>query len=215
MASTRPLCDTGRPLPPPAFCMGTTARKKRSAGAVPSGASGSRDASAPRTPSAAGPAEPLERARLLAEVARQRVRIAKEELKRARKRVKEAKREAKRARKQADATRKAWKKARKAHRAKGSPEASTTGTAARPRRRKARAQKAKGPTPRRTTKSPTPRRTTKRPTPRRTARGPTLRRTKRPQSARRRQLISPTPPPPPAPDSQADGSAPITPSSEA
>jgi len=62
------------------------------------------------------PAEPLERARLLAEVARQRVRIAKEELKRARKRVKEAKREAKRARKQAAVTRKAWKKARKAHR---------------------------------------------------------------------------------------------------
>jgi hypothetical protein len=63
------------------------------------------------------PAEPLERARLQAEVARQRVRIAKEELKRARKRVKEAKREARRARKQAAATRKVWKKARKAHRA--------------------------------------------------------------------------------------------------
>ena len=36
------------------------------------------------------PAEPLERARLQAEVAKQRVRIAKEELKRARKRLKEA-----------------------------------------------------------------------------------------------------------------------------
>ena len=42
---------------------------------------------------------PSGRARLQAEVARQRVRIAKEELKRARKRLKEAKREAKRARK--------------------------------------------------------------------------------------------------------------------
>src|SRR5205807_2172631 len=45
------------------------------------------------------PAEPLERARLQADVAKQRVRIAKEELKRARKRLKEAKREARRARK--------------------------------------------------------------------------------------------------------------------
>ena len=40
------------------------------------------------------PTEPLERARLQADVAKQRVRIAKEELKRARKRLKEAKREA-------------------------------------------------------------------------------------------------------------------------
>jgi len=38
------------------------------------------------------PAEPLERVRLQAEVAKQRVRIAKDELKRARKRLKEAKR---------------------------------------------------------------------------------------------------------------------------
>jgi len=37
------------------------------------------------------PVEPLERARLQADVAKQRVRIAKEELKRARKRLKEAK----------------------------------------------------------------------------------------------------------------------------
>ena len=36
------------------------------------------------------PSEPLERARLQADVAKQRVRIAKEELKRARKRLKEA-----------------------------------------------------------------------------------------------------------------------------
>jgi len=46
------------------------------------------------------PAEPLERARLQADVSKQRVRIAKDELKRARKRLKEAKREAKRARKE-------------------------------------------------------------------------------------------------------------------
>src|SRR5207253_1061223 len=60
------------------------------------------------------PAEPLERARLQADVAKQRVRIAKEELKRARKRLKEAKREARRARKQAAVARKAWKRARRA-----------------------------------------------------------------------------------------------------
>src|SRR5215472_18113196 len=60
------------------------------------------------------PAEPLERARLQADVAKQRVRIAKDELKRARKRLKEAKREAKRARKVAAAARKAWKRARRA-----------------------------------------------------------------------------------------------------
>ncbi len=48
-------------------------------------------------------ATPFERARLLADVAKQRVRIAKEELKRARKRLKEAKREARRARKHAAA----------------------------------------------------------------------------------------------------------------
>jgi len=60
------------------------------------------------------PAEPLERARLQAEVAKQRVRIAKEELKRARKRLKEAKREAKRARKHSVAARKVWKRVRRA-----------------------------------------------------------------------------------------------------
>ena len=60
------------------------------------------------------PAEPLDRARLQADVAKQRVRIAKEELKRARKRLKEAKRESKRARKQAAAARKVWKRARRA-----------------------------------------------------------------------------------------------------
>jgi colicin import membrane protein len=64
--------------------------------------------------SKAASAEPVERARLQADVAKQRVRIAKEELKRARKRLKEAKREARRARKQADAARKAWKQAQRA-----------------------------------------------------------------------------------------------------
>src|SRR5690348_3443412 len=64
-------------------------------------------------PAEGSQAEPIERARLQAEVARQRVRIAKEELKRARKRLKEAKREAKRARKLAASTRKVWKRARR------------------------------------------------------------------------------------------------------
>src|SRR5690348_8989044 len=104
--------------------MGKTASEKRSADAQPSGASDGTDASAPGESLAGEPAEPLERARLQAEVARQRVRIAKEELKRARKRVKEARREAKRARKQADAARKVWKKARKAHRANSTSQAS-------------------------------------------------------------------------------------------
>jgi hypothetical protein len=101
--------------------MGKTASEKRSARTKPSGAANGADVSTPgagaRASAAGDPAEPIERARLQAEVARQRVRIAKEELKRARKRMKEAKREAKRARKQAAVARKAWKKARKAHRA--------------------------------------------------------------------------------------------------
>ena len=69
------------------------------------------------------PAEPLERARLQADVAKQRVRIAKEELKRARKRLKEAKREAKRARKQSAAARKAWKRVRRAQKKGGAKSA--------------------------------------------------------------------------------------------
>ena len=56
-------------------------------------------------------AEIIERARLQADVAQQRVRLAKDELRRARKRLKEAKREAKRTRKFAVATRKDWKRA--------------------------------------------------------------------------------------------------------
>jgi hypothetical protein len=58
-------------------------------------------------------AEIIERTQLQAEVAQQRVRLAKEELRRARKRLKEAKREAKRARKQAASTRKEWKRAQR------------------------------------------------------------------------------------------------------
>jgi hypothetical protein len=74
---------------------------------------GSDNSSRGTEPAEGSQAEPIERARLQAEVARQRVRIAKEELKRARKRLKEAKREAKRARKLASSTRKIWKRARR------------------------------------------------------------------------------------------------------
>src|ERR1700745_2704361 len=59
------------------------------------------------------PADVIERARLQADVAQQRVRLAKDELRRARKRLKEAKREARRAPKQAAITRKDWKRARR------------------------------------------------------------------------------------------------------
>lgn len=58
-------------------------------------------------------AEIIDRARLQADVAQQRVRLAKDELRRARKRLKEAKREAKRARKYATLARKDWKRARR------------------------------------------------------------------------------------------------------
>jgi chromosome segregation ATPase len=54
-----------------------------------------------------------DRAQLRLEVAKQRMRLAKEELKRARKRFKEAKREVKRARKRVSAMKKASKRARK------------------------------------------------------------------------------------------------------
>ncbi len=75
---------------------------------------------------------PSARARLLAEVAKQRVRIAKEELKRARKRLKEAKREARRARKGAAVARKAWKHARRAQKGSGA-KARKSGPAAKAR----------------------------------------------------------------------------------
>src|SRR4051812_3294420 len=58
-------------------------------------------------------AEVIDRAQLQADVARQRVRLAKDELHRARKRLKEAKREARRARKYASLARKHWKRARR------------------------------------------------------------------------------------------------------
>jgi len=83
------------------------------------------------------PTEPLARARLQADVAKQRVRIAKDELKRARKRLKEAKREAKRARKLAAAARKAWKRARRAQKS-GSEKSVRTKTARSPAGRKTR-----------------------------------------------------------------------------
>ena len=67
-------------------------------------------------------AEVIDRAQLQADVARQRVRLAKDELRRARKRLKEAKREAKRARKYASVARKAWKRARRHSEKEGSAE---------------------------------------------------------------------------------------------
>jgi hypothetical protein len=138
--------------------MGKTATEKRPEGAAPPGdsADASRADTPARTPAAGETAEPLERARLLAEVARQRVRIAKEELKRARKRVKEAKREAKRARKQAAVARKAWKKARKAHRA--NPATASSGARGKPPRATpktaTRGAKGKSARPRRAARTP-------------------------------------------------------------
>jgi hypothetical protein len=67
-------------------------------------------------------AEIIDRARLQADVAQQRVRLAKDELRRARKRLKEAKREAKRTRKYATLARKDWKRARRHAEKDGSPE---------------------------------------------------------------------------------------------
>jgi hypothetical protein len=67
-------------------------------------------------------AEIIDRAQLQADVARQRVRLAKDELHRARKRLKEAKREARRARKYASLARKDWKRARREAEKEGSKE---------------------------------------------------------------------------------------------
>lgn len=97
VASVGGLCETGTHLRRQAM--------KRTGSEMPSP-----DESATGT---AGAAEIIERARLQADVAQQRVRLAKDELHRARKRLKEAKREARRARKHADATRKDWKRARR------------------------------------------------------------------------------------------------------
>ncbi|HTX24002.1 MAG TPA: hypothetical protein VMD03_05050 [Steroidobacteraceae bacterium] len=81
---------------------------------------GSKSSAATKEPQAAGDvtattdlAATAARARLRVEVAKQNVRLAKEEMKRARKRYKEAKREAKRARRRAAATHKALKRARR------------------------------------------------------------------------------------------------------
>jgi hypothetical protein len=74
------------------------------------------------SPGNEGSAEVIERARLQADVAQQRVRLAKDELRRARKRLKEAKREAKRARKHASLARKDWKRARRQAKKDGSTE---------------------------------------------------------------------------------------------
>jgi len=83
----------------------------------------------PETPSVnespAGHAESadvIDRAQLQADVARQRVRLAKDELRRARKRLKEAKREARRARRYASLARKDWKRARRQAEKEGSTE---------------------------------------------------------------------------------------------
>jgi len=69
-----------------------------------------------------GSMELFKRARLQADVAGQRLRLAKEELRRARRRLKEAKREAKRTRKYASAARKDWKRARRQAKKDGSTE---------------------------------------------------------------------------------------------
>ena len=84
---------------------------------------GSETASADDAPaSQSESAEVIDRAQLQADVARQRVRLAKDELRRARKRLKEAKREAKRARKYASLARKDWKRARRQSEKEGSAE---------------------------------------------------------------------------------------------
>jgi hypothetical protein len=91
------------------------------------------------SPGNEGPAEIIERARLQADVAQQRVRLAKDELRRARKRLKEAKREAKRARKHASLARKDWKRARRHAKKDGSTEGQQTQAMTVKRRRKPKA----------------------------------------------------------------------------
>lgn len=109
-----------------------------------------------------GSAEIIERARLQADVAQQRVRLAKEELKRARKRLKEAKREAKRARKYATLARKDWKKARRKARKEGSQESQKPDAPAGRQRRKMKRKLAGGNRTRRTRGSATKSRGTRR-----------------------------------------------------
>ena len=80
------------------------------------------------------------RARLRVDVAKQSVRLAKEELKRARKRFKDAKREVRRARKRASAARRAWKQARRTRPTRtGTPKAVVKTTVKTARKKTARA----------------------------------------------------------------------------
>ena len=88
------------------------------------------------SPGSEGPPEIIERARLQADVAQQRVRLAKDELRRARKRLKEAKREARRARKHAALSRKNWKRARRKAKNEGPTTDESTQEARRLRRSK-------------------------------------------------------------------------------
>jgi hypothetical protein len=87
-------------------------------------------------------AEIIDRARLQADVAQQRVRLAKDELRRARKRLKEAKREAKRTRKYATLARKDWKRARRHAEKDGTSEARKHVVAATKSARKPKAKSA-------------------------------------------------------------------------
>lgn len=106
MASIPGLCETGRSL-------SRHVMKKTGSEMPPADDS---------PPEKEGSVETIERARLQADVAQQRVRLAKDELRRARKRLKEAKREARRARKYSSLARKDWKRARRQARKDGSPE---------------------------------------------------------------------------------------------
>jgi hypothetical protein len=115
VASRGGSCETDGSLRPRA--MKKTGSETASADDAPAGQSES--------------AEVIDRAQLQADVARQRVRLAKDELRRARKRLKEAKREAKRARKHASLARKDWKRARRQSEKEGSAETRPDTVAAR------------------------------------------------------------------------------------
>jgi hypothetical protein len=104
------------------------------------------------SPGNEGSAEIIERARLQADVAQQRVRLAKDELRRARQRLKEAKREAKRARKYASLARKDWKRARRQAKKDGSTEGQQKQTVTAKRRRKPKAKLASARSRRATTR---------------------------------------------------------------
>ena len=106
-------------------------------------------------------AEIIDRAQLQADVARQRVRLAKDELHRARKRLKEAKREARRARKYASLARKDWKRARRQAEKEGSSETRPDVVVARTTR-KPKARAGAAPRSRRTPATRTPAKRTRR-----------------------------------------------------